>query len=63
MEVPTEPPALKILSATADQILVEFEGVLQSSPSLEASSWIEIGAESPALINVSESMQFFRAVR
>ena len=63
MELPTEPPALKILSATANQILVEFEGVLQSSLSLEDSSWIEIGAESPALINVSESMQFFRAVR
>ncbi len=63
MELPTEPPALKILSATANQILVEFEGVLQSSSSLEDSSWIEIGAESPALINVSESMQFFRAVR
>ena len=63
MEVSNEPPTLKILSTTPSQILVEFEGVLQSSPSLKASSWIEIGTESPVLIDVSESMQFFRAVR
>lgn len=63
IELQKEPPVLKILSVEASQILVEFEGVLQSSASLEESSWVEVARESPVLIHNSKSAQFFRAVR
>ncbi len=58
---PVDPPALSILKDPSAGILVQFEGTLQATSSLDG-EWVNIATESPTRILPTETMKFFRAV-
>ncbi|HEX7861459.1 MAG TPA: Ig-like domain-containing protein [Verrucomicrobiae bacterium] len=58
-----EPPTLSITRSSPTQLSIQFEGTLQSTPSLENPNWTTAATTSPHTVSATEPMRFYRAVR